>query len=133
MSPSVAHSGLPIEAPDKEAIIKRNPHGNWDEVEASRPDYDSSNAWTVSKTPKPSWKAGDGATSDEWKKHNRIAIRPYENGRTTVQNYKLMISTTVPRPIAVVTTTSSQGVSNMAPFSYFQNVCADVSPPAPHP
>jgi hypothetical protein len=132
MAPSVAPAIYPVEAPDKEAVIKRNPHGNWDEVEASRPDYEPSSAWTVSKTPKPSWKAGDGATSEEWKKHKRIAIRPYEGGRTTVQNYKLMISTCVPRPIALVTTISSQGVSNMAPFSYFQNVCADVSSPTTH-
>jgi flavin reductase (DIM6/NTAB) family NADH-FMN oxidoreductase RutF len=45
---------------------------------------------------------------------------------TAVQNYKLMISTTVPRPIALVSTVSVDGQStNLAPFSYFQNVCAD--------
>jgi hypothetical protein len=126
MSPLVASSNLPIEAPDKEAVIKRNPHGNWDEVEASRTDYDHSNVWRMSKTPVPTWKAGAGASNDRWKEHKRITIRPYEEGRTTVQNYKLMISTTVPRPIALVTTISSEGVSNIAPFSYFQNVCADV-------
>jgi hypothetical protein len=127
MSPSKAASRLPVEAPDKEALIKRNPHGNWDQVEASRICYDFSDVWKASKTPVPTWKAGDGASSDRWRDHKRITIRPYEEGRTTVQNYKLMISTTVPRPIALVTTISSEGVSNMAPFSYFQNVCADVS------
>jgi len=85
-----------------------------------------SNSWAPTKSPAPAWKAGDGATADEWKKHRRIAIAPYENGRTTVQNYKLMISTTVPRPIALVATRSKQGVDNLAPFSYFQSVCADV-------
>jgi len=33
--------------------------------------------------------------------------------------YKLMISTVVPRPIALVTTTDQNGVVNAAPFSFF--------------
>ena len=126
MSPVATAPIAPVEAPDKEAIIKRNPHGNWAEVEASRPDYNANNSWTPTKTPCPHWKAGDGATSDEWKKHRRVSIAPYDEGRTTVQNYKLMISTTVPRPIALVGTKSADGVNNLAPFSYFQSVCADV-------
>lgn len=37
-----------------------------------------------------------------------------------------MISSTVPRPIALVSTISADGKStNLAPFSYFQNVCDD--------
>jgi hypothetical protein len=120
MSPSA------VEAPDKEAVIKRNPHANWAEVEALRPKYDHDNAWTPSKSPAASWKAGDGATHEGWKMHRRVAIAPYEDGRTSVQNYKLMISTTVPRPVALVGTRSKDGVDNLAPFSYFQSVCADV-------
>lgn len=51
---------------------------------------------------------------------------------TGVQNYKLMISSTVPRPIALVSTISADGKSsNLAPFSYFQNVCDDVRGPSP--
>ena len=45
---------------------------------------------------------------------------------TSMQNYKLMISTAVPRPIALVSTVSKDGKStNLAPFSSFQNVCED--------
>lgn len=36
-----------------------------------------------------------------------------------------MISSTVPRPIALLGTISATGVQNVAPFSYFQAVCAD--------
>src|SRR5262245_27174054 len=36
--------------------------------------------------------------------------------------YHLMISCIVPRPIALVTTVSREGVVNMAPFSYFNGV-----------
>src|SRR6478752_431053 len=38
---------------------------------------------------------------------------------TEYQRYKLMASLIVPRPIALVTTLSEQGVVNAAPFSMF--------------
>lgn len=39
--------------------------------------------------------------------------------------YRWMISTIVPRPIAWVSTLSADGVTNLAPFSFFQGVCAN--------
>lgn len=39
--------------------------------------------------------------------------------------YRLMISCIIPRPIAFVTTISSGGVSNLAPFSFFNGVTSD--------
>ena len=44
---------------------------------------------------------------------------------TTHQRYKLMASLIVPRPIALVTTLSAQGVVNAAPFSMFNMVGED--------
>ena len=44
------------------------------------------------------------------------------------EGYRLMISAIVPRPIAFVSTISSEGVANLAPFSFFNAICAD--PPA---
>ncbi|WP_336787529.1 flavin reductase family protein [Paenibacillus sp. MMO-177] len=41
------------------------------------------------------------------------------------ENYKLLTGTVVPRPIALVTTLSEEGVLNAAPFSYFNIVTAD--------
>lgn len=38
---------------------------------------------------------------------------------TPRQRYKLLIATVIPRPIALVTTLSSDGVLNAAPFSFF--------------
>ncbi|KAK3723761.1 hypothetical protein LTR37_001642 [Vermiconidia calcicola] len=115
----------PIEAPDHEASINRNPHRDFAAVEASRPDYDRSNVWTPTKTPHPEWKFGDGAANDDWKKHEVLDIDPNEPGRPANLNYKVMISSTVPRPIALLSTISSTGVVNLAPFSYFQAVCSD--------
>ena len=43
------------------------------------------------------------------------------------ERYAWMISSVVPRPIALVSTLSSAGVANLAPFSFFNGVTA--SPP----
>ena len=39
--------------------------------------------------------------------------------------HKLMIGSIVPRPIALVSTTSNDGNNNVAPFSYFNGVCSN--------
>ena len=39
--------------------------------------------------------------------------------------YQWMISTILPRPIAWVSTISAEGKTNLAPFSFFQGVCAN--------
>ncbi len=39
--------------------------------------------------------------------------------------YRLMISCIVPRPIAFVTTLSREGITNLAPFSFFNGVTSD--------
>ena len=49
-------------------------------------------------------------------------------GRELRQNYQLLISCVVPRPIAFVTTLSATGVVNLAPFSFFNGVGGN--PPA---
>ena len=41
------------------------------------------------------------------------------------ERYKLMIGAIVPRPIALVTTLSPQGIPNAAPFSFFNCLSAD--------
>lgn len=40
------------------------------------------------------------------------------------ETHKLMIGSIVPRPIALVSTTSKDGINNLAPFSYFNGVCS---------
>lgn len=39
--------------------------------------------------------------------------------------YKLLIGSVVPRPIAFVSTVSADGVRNLAPFSFFNVICAE--------
>ncbi|MEE8334804.1 MAG: flavin reductase family protein [Candidatus Neomarinimicrobiota bacterium] len=41
------------------------------------------------------------------------------------ENHRLMIGSILPRPIALVSTKSKDGVNNLAPFSFFNGVCAN--------
>lgn len=54
-----------------------------------------------------------------------LAFNPNDN--TERENYKLLIGTVIPRPIAFVTCKSSSGTINAAPFSYFN--IASTNPP----
>ncbi|EFM09455.1 flavin reductase domain protein FMN-binding [Paenibacillus curdlanolyticus YK9] len=54
-----------------------------------------------------------------------IAIDPSQ--QSDKDNYKLLIGSIIPRPIAFVTTLSQEGVMNAAPFSFFTIVT--VNPP----
>ena len=49
------------------------------------------------------------------------------NENTSKENYKFLIGTIIPRPIAFVTSISKNGMINAAPFSYFTIVSS--SPP----
>jgi len=54
---------------------------------------------------------------------DKLAIDP---AAVPSQNiYKLLIGTVVPRPIAFVSTLSHDGVLNLAPFSFFNVICAN--------
>ncbi|MBO1300723.1 MULTISPECIES: flavin reductase family protein [unclassified Enterococcus] len=44
---------------------------------------------------------------------------------TERENYKLLIGSVIPRPVAVVASCSSNGVTNIAPFSYFNIVSSN--------
>jgi len=128
MAPSSTEKSLPKEEHlDAEKSVKRNPHGDFNKVQASRPDFDKSKEFTFTKTADPSWKYGsggnDGGASLE---KNHVEIDPYEEGRPVVSNYKLLISGIVPRPIGFISTQSPDGTStNLAPFSYTQMVNHD--------
>ncbi|KAM0713724.1 hypothetical protein Q7P37_010686 [Cladosporium fusiforme] len=115
---------------DGEAQIKRNPHGNFKEVEAGRPvwrERDASSPFPFTQTRQPSWQPGDGGNdSGASLQHAHVDIDPYEAERPATFNYKLLISAITPRPIGFVSTRSADGSStNLAPFSYFTLVNHD--------
>lgn len=95
---------------DSEKHVKRNPHGNFKEVEAGRPDWRSEEKWAFTKTKQPEWKPGMGANDGgECLKKKHVEIDPYAEGRPATSNYKLLISGIVPRPIGFVSTRSKDG------------------------
>ncbi|MGX7025802.1 flavin reductase family protein [Vagococcus hydrophili] len=52
-----------------------------------------------------------------------ISIKPSEMSER--DNYKFLIGSIIPRPVAVVSSVSSEGVVNIAPFSYFNIVTSN--------
>ncbi|KAL8872269.1 MAG: hypothetical protein Q9174_002074 [Haloplaca sp. 1 TL-2023] len=112
---------------DAEKNVGRNPHPNFGEVQASRPNWRPEESWHFTKTVDPDWKLGRGANDHgESLQKKHIEIDPYEDGRPAVFNYKLLISAIIPRPIGFISTRSEDGKStNLAPFSYTQVINHD--------
>ena len=95
---------------DSEKHVQRNPHPNFAEVQASRPDWRADKEWNMTKTKEPNWKLGQGGNDGgESLKKNHVEINPYEDGRPAVSNYKLLISGIIPRPIGFLSTRSKDG------------------------
>lgn len=46
---------------DAEKHVQRNPHGNFKEVEAGRPEWNTHEKWAFTKTKQPDWQPGGGA------------------------------------------------------------------------
>jgi hypothetical protein len=77
--------------------------------------------------PSGEWVSGatDGGACLE-KEH--IAIDPADESKVAQDNYKLLISEVVPRPIGFISTRSSDGKAHsLAPMSYSQVVNSDLS------
>lgn len=52
-----------------------------------------------------------------------ITLKPED--LSTQDNYKLLVGSVIPRPIALVTTQSEDGLVNLAPFSFFNVVSSN--------
>lgn len=106
-----------------------NPHPDFKSVEAQREAFPAERQFSLSKVPDPEWSFGQGANSQrapEEDSKSHVKIDPYEKDRPLGSNYKLLISSIVPRPIAFVSTRSKDGKTlNLAPFSYFNFVSHD--------
>lgn len=97
------------------------------QVQASRPAFNRETEVSFVQPPNPNWKPSDGATDGgESLKKKHVEIDPYEAGRPSAFNYKLLISGLVPRPIALISSKSKDGqTTNLAPFSYAQVINHD--------
>ena len=121
------HSAGSTEKHDAESNIKRNPHPDFEKVQASRPDFRHDQQYRFTKTPHPNWTYNSGGTDKSTlSSKSHVSIDPYAPGRPAVANYKLLISGIIPRPIGFLSTASADGEStNLAPFSYTQVVNHD--------
>lgn len=130
MIPSVAylnHTSFQLRRPLSTTPTMAQPHPDFAQLQASRPDFRHDAEVIVTKSPNPTWKQGDGANDGgEGLKKHHIEIDPHADGRSVVSNYKLLISGMVPRPISLISTQSADGkTTNLAPFSYSQLVNHD--------
>lgn len=100
--------------------------GNFDEVQANRPDFDHSKLIEVTKSPNPNWEYGQGVPGTNLtQKHHEID--PYASDRPMINNYRLLVSGIAPRPVGFLSTVNAKGDKNLSPFSYFQVI--DHDPP----
>ena len=91
----------------------------------SKPPFDAEKPIKSIQPPNPIWKFGDGiTTSPSAAKH--ISIDPSDPTRPPAKNYKFLISSITPRPIALISTKCKEtSTLNLAPFSYFQVINHD--------
>ncbi|RHZ59238.1 flavin reductase family protein [Aspergillus thermomutatus] len=103
--------------------------GDFDAVQAKRPDFDHSNKpIEVTKSPNPNWEYGQGVPGSGASAKKHREIDPYAPDRPMINNYHLLVSGIAPRPIGFLSTVSGDGkTKNLAPFSYFQVI--DHDPP----
>ncbi|KAK4702237.1 hypothetical protein P7C70_g3987, partial [Phenoliferia sp. Uapishka_3] len=103
-------------------------HAPFEEVEATRSPFDKEAPWEVTKTVDPTWPIGGGLNDIPWPKASEgkwLEVDPLQRPKTDV--YRMMISGVNPRPVAFISTVNEAGVTNLAPFSFFN--LASANPP----
>ncbi|KAF5380164.1 hypothetical protein D9615_006194 [Tricholomella constricta] len=96
---------------------------------SSNPQFDSSKGFSITGPPNPSWAYGQNVDATpggrEWLEGEKAGWKTVD---TAIEDphklYGLMISGIVPRPVAFVSTISEDGSTNLAPFSWFNQVSA---------
>ncbi|GLB39361.1 putative flavin reductase like domain containing protein [Lyophyllum shimeji] len=88
-----------------------------------------SSGFKVTDPPNPSWSYGEKVDASpagrEWSEGEKAGwklVNPLEEAPRKL--YDLMLSGIVPRPIAFVSTISADGATNLAPYSWFNQVSA---------
>ncbi|KPV78299.1 uncharacterized protein RHOBADRAFT_50780 [Rhodotorula graminis WP1] len=111
-------------------------HPPFKQVEGSRPEFDTNQQWTTTKTPAPEWQVGSGSNGLESLAGVKEGLwdGKQPEGRFTEVDpaneaapklYKMLISAITPRPIGFISTVNAKGETNLAPFSYFAAVGHD--------
>ncbi|KAJ7636866.1 hypothetical protein FB45DRAFT_907543 [Roridomyces roridus] len=93
------------------------------------PPFDTSSI-KVTQTPDPEWTLGRPATATEqgrkWAEEEKLGWKTVDAKETDPKLiYSLCTSGIVPRPVAFVSTIAEDGTENLAPFSWFNQVCTN--------
>ncbi|OLL25549.1 hypothetical protein NEOLI_002178 [Neolecta irregularis DAH-3] len=108
-------------------IIIPKKHGDFKEIESKR-DVFPKKEWKVTQSLCPGWKAGSGASDDEWKGKKMIGIDPYGTvGLFLVPLGKFKREVPDLINYRFVSSVSKDGIRNLAPFSY-TNLCGHDPP-----
>ncbi|KAF7361824.1 Flavoprotein oxygenase [Mycena venus] len=87
----------------------------------TRGNFHPQSVFQLTDPPNPRWNYGDGASA-QWLDPT-IPRKEFDfSSLSSRDTYKILTSAIVPRPIAFVSTLASDGVPNLAPFSYFSMV-----------
>ncbi|KAH7912398.1 hypothetical protein BJ138DRAFT_1148402 [Hygrophoropsis aurantiaca] len=92
--------------------------------------FTSEPLFRLTESPNPCWSLAEGLPSSNpsdlsgsWKTDEEDGWKTWEMNKTETRDaYRLLTSAIIPRPIAFVSTLSSDGIPNLAPFSYFSMV-----------
>jgi hypothetical protein len=76
---------------DAEKEIKRNPHGDFKAVEASRPAFDSATTFHYTQTPQPAWKPGDGPNTKSGLSKEQSCPDPWASRRPSAATGRAQI------------------------------------------
>ncbi|TEB37629.1 hypothetical protein FA13DRAFT_1726740 [Coprinellus micaceus] len=97
--------------------------GTHQDVPPELPPFGHSKPFRFTQPPNPSWKLGQKSRPSVTHDATEDMRKRWDMESTTPRDaYKLMTSAIVPRPIALVSTLSNEGIANLAPFSYFSMI-----------
>ncbi|KAG0706129.1 hypothetical protein DFH29DRAFT_980609 [Suillus ampliporus] len=97
-------------------------------IRSDESNFNSTASFRVTDPPNPNWQPRQGLPEDvepgkSWRAAEENGWRTWNLSDTSPRDvYPLLTSCIVPRPIALVSSISSDGVPNLAPFSYFSMV-----------
>jgi len=89
--------------------------------------FTQAHPFRLTESPNVNWKIGDGLPKtplgQEWKADEELGWKTWDMAQTpTSDATKILNCSVIPRPIAFVSTLSSENQPNLAPFSFFQVV-----------
>jgi len=101
-------------------------------TETGLPKFNPAPSFKLTQSPNPGWKWGEGLSPEsselakQWKEDEAQGWKSFSLKETHGRDvYFLLTSSIIPRPIAFISSLSSDGIPNLAPMSYFSLLAHD--------